>query len=412
MSRLTMRRGPHPGKVFELNADIETIGSGSKNSVVILDNDVSRDHCKLIRVMADYELQDLNSVRGTFVSGQRVRDGWILRPGDLIELGENVTLEYERASIGAELQKVDLPAPTRHSEKPSPDASPSLVMKMGPKAGNVYPLKNPKITIGRDLTNEIVIQDPEISRFHVILKWADTTYQIEDLGSTNGTMVNGNTLPPSTPTPLHANDAVQIATTIELIYTWQPEDVKVDSPKIITPQPKRPTTKQITNKLTTSEQPVADSKPFGISSKRQTSRLGTGLQPGSLVDHVFITYARPEWESIVALMAVNLQDAGLDVWVDQYLIQGGDDWMIAVEQALSECWLLLVVVSPEALESRYVRLAYRYFFNREKPIIPLLYANVEALPLELRNLKTIRYNPQNRDETFKELLAEIQNRTP
>ncbi|MBZ0282905.1 MAG: FHA domain-containing protein [Anaerolineae bacterium] len=411
MSRLIMRRGPQPGKVFELTTDIVTIGGGSKNSVVIMDNDVSRDHCKLIRVMADYEVQDLNSVRGTFVSGQRVRDGWVLKPGDLIELGENVMLEYERASINVELQKVDLPAPTRHSEKPSPDAAPSLVMKVGPKPGNIYPLTDRKVTIGRDLTNDIVIQDPEISRFHLVLKWADTSYQIQELGSTNGTMVNGNVLPPATPTPLHANDAVQIATSIELIYTWQPDDIKIEAPKAVTPPPKRPSPKQ-TTKLTTSEQPVADSKPFGITTKRQTSRLGTGLQPGSLVDHVFITYARPEWESIVALMAVTMQDAGMDVWVDQYLIQGGDDWMVAVEQALSECWLLVVVVSPEALESRYVRLAYRYFFNREKPIIPLLYANVESLPLELRNSKAIRYNPQNPDATFKELMAEIRNRTP
>lgn len=410
MSRLIMRRGPQPGKVFELTSDVVTVGGGSKNNVVILDNDVSRDHCRLIRVMADYELQDLNSVRGTFVSGQRVRSGWVLKPGDLIELGENVTLEYERASIGLELQKAEPPTASRHPEKPSPDTPPSLVMKMGPKAGSIYQLQNPKISIGRDLTNDIVIQDPEISRFHINLKWADTTYQVEDLGSTNGTMVNGNHLPPVTPTPLHANDSIQIATTIELIYTWQPEDISIEPVRPSTPTPKRPVPKQ-TTKLSTSEQPAVENKPFGITTKRQTSRLGTGLEPGSLVDHIFITYARPEWEAVGNMMAA-MQDAGLDVWVDQYLIQGGDDWMVAVEQALSECWLLVVVVSPEALESRYVRLAYRYFFNREKPIIPLIYANVESLPLELRNLKTISYNPQNRDATVKELITEIKNRAP
>jgi hypothetical protein len=98
------------------------------------------------------------------------------------------------------------------------------------------------------------------------------------------------------------------------------------------------------------------------------------------------------------------------VWVDQYLTQGGDDWMLAVEQALSECWLLVVVVSPEALNAHHVRLAYRYFFNREKPVVPLVYTNVEQLPMELSNRKLIRYDSHNRKQTFEELAAEIQQR--
>ena len=85
----------------------------------------------------------------------------------------------------------------------------------------------------------------------------------------------------------------------------------------------------------------------------------------------------------------------------------GDDWMIAVEQALSECKLLVVVVSPEALESRYTRLAYRYFFNREKPIVPVLYAPVDDMPLELKKHPVITYNSADRKKTFDTLIAEV-----
>ncbi|HEX2906965.1 MAG TPA: toll/interleukin-1 receptor domain-containing protein, partial [Phototrophicaceae bacterium] len=141
-----------------------------------------------------------------------------------------------------------------------------------------------------------------------------------------------------------------------------------------------------------------------------TSRLGTGLQPGSLTDHIFIAYARDEWETIVAPLTAILQDAEFSVWVDQYLTQGGDDWMLAVEQALSECWMLIVVVSPAALESRYVKLAYRYFLNREKPIIPLLYAAVDSSPLELSSLKAIRYDKNNRRQSLEELLSLVRQR--
>lgn len=206
---------------------------------------------------------------------------------------------------------------------------------------------------------------------------------------------------PNTSQVLHSNDNLAIATIIELRYTWQPEDVKRETELKSIPAISRPSTKELAQ-LDTNENQILNSR-----SKRQTSKLGTGLQPGALVDHVFITYARPDWQTIVAPMMSLMQDAGIKVWVDQYLIQGGDDWMLAVEQALSECWLLLVVVSPESLDSRYSRLAYRYFFNREKPIVPMLYAGVDELPLELRKYEVVRYNSADRKKTFDDLISEV-----
>lgn len=406
MSRLIMRRGPQPGKVFDLSADIITIGSGSRNTIVILDNDVSREHCRLIRVMADYELQDLNSARGTFVSGQRVGTSWVLKPGMFIELGENVTLEYERSDAKAELDQLDDAPPIHaHSDRPSEDASPFLVMTVGPKPGNVIALRTPQVRIGRDLTNDLAIQDPEISRFHAVLRWSNNTYYLEDLGSTNGTLLNGKVLTAKVPVALRANDVIQVATVVELRFTWQPDDVKIDAANKLT----RPDPRKATRETTQIAIDTSENSPFAAKARRQTSRLGTGLKPGALEDHIFIAYARSEWEAIVVPLSVSLQDANQQIWVDQYLVQGGDDWMIAVEQALAECWLLLVVVSPEALESRYVRLAYRYFRNREKPVIPFLYANTESLPPELAQLKAVRYDPSNREQSFRELLAEIRS---
>jgi pSer/pThr/pTyr-binding forkhead associated (FHA) protein len=404
MTRLIMRRGPQPGKIFELNADVLTIGSGSKNNIVILDNDISREHCRLIRVMADYEVNDLRSNRGTFVNGQRVSSGWLLKPGSIVELGENVTLEYERSAADGDLSRVSTGKPVPRTDKPDSDAPPSLVVITGPNAGLVHPLKTKVVNIGRDLSNDIVVSDPEVSRFHVRLRWAETTFEVEDLGSTNGTLLNGVHLPAETPMLLHANDTLQVATLAEFRYTWQPDDIEVEKDH----KPSRSAAKMGTKEIAQLE--TNESNILGTKSKRKTSQLGTGLQPGALEDHLFIAYAREEWESIVAPLALILQDAGHKVWVDQYLAQGGDDWMLAVEQALSECWLLVVVVSPEALNARHVRLAYRYFFNREKPVIPLLYAKVEDLPLELANRKLIHYDTHNRRKSFEELGAEIQHR--
>jgi hypothetical protein len=86
-----------------------------KNGIVIQDNDVSREHCRLIRVMADYELHDLNSMRGTFVSGQRLKSGWLLKPGNVIELGEFVvagaSADAAKVASGATANGVAATAP-------------------------------------------------------------------------------------------------------------------------------------------------------------------------------------------------------------------------------------------------------------------------------------------------------------
>lgn len=400
MARLIMRRGPRPGQVFELTRDIVTIGSGTKNDIVILDNDVSREHCRLVRVLTDYELEDLRSGRGTFVSGQRVTAGWVLRPGSFVELGENITLEYDRGGDTG-LNAPVTAQPVFSADGPDTNLHPFLVMTVGMTPGRVYPLKSKTVRIGRDLTNDIVLQDPEVSRFHIVLNWTERGYQLEDLNSTNGTRLNGEAVTVSQAQLLRADDTIQLATMAEFRYTWQPNDLPVASAASTPPSGQRAPAIRDTNEINI----------LGTKHKKQTtSRLGTGLQPGSLVDHLFMTYAREDWEAIVAPMMAILQDSGLKVWADQYLNQGGDDWMLAVEQALSECWLLVVVVSPAALESRYVRLAYRYFFNREKPIIPILYTSVDNLPLELANLKAIRYDRQNRRRSFSELVDAIQQR--
>ena len=80
MAHMTMRRGPEPGRIYELKGDRIKIGRGRRNHIIIHDNEVSREHCELTLVGDDYELRDLGSSNGTFVNGQRVgEDGWLLK---------------------------------------------------------------------------------------------------------------------------------------------------------------------------------------------------------------------------------------------------------------------------------------------------------------------------------------------
>ena len=98
--RLVVRRGPQPNQQYELNRDTMTIGRDITNDIVINDPEVSRHHCRLVSTPGGYTIEDLRSTNGTFVNRQRISAPYQLNSGDLVGMGETVTLAYE--VIGAE----------------------------------------------------------------------------------------------------------------------------------------------------------------------------------------------------------------------------------------------------------------------------------------------------------------------
>lgn len=93
--RLIVRRGPQPNQIYELNKDIISLGRDITNDIVINDPEVSRHHCRLTRGGGGYTIEDLGSTNGTFINGQRLTGARPLVGGDMVGLGETVTLGYE-----------------------------------------------------------------------------------------------------------------------------------------------------------------------------------------------------------------------------------------------------------------------------------------------------------------------------
>lgn len=91
-----------------------------------------------------------------------------------------------------------------------------LVMRSGPTPGAVFPLEGDQLMIGRDSSNGVAISDAEVSRRHARLTFQGGKYVIEDLGSTNGTFINGQRL--SGPHVLKAGDVVAFGEQIVLMY--------------------------------------------------------------------------------------------------------------------------------------------------------------------------------------------------
>ncbi len=81
---------------------------------------------------------------------------------------------------------------------------------------SVIPLGEDALVIGRDASADVVIDHPRISRHHVRVEPADDGYQLTDLGSSNGTSVNGKRIAGSV--PLEPDDRIDLAGGASFVY--------------------------------------------------------------------------------------------------------------------------------------------------------------------------------------------------
>lgn len=91
-----------------------------------------------------------------------------------------------------------------------------LIMQSGTSMGTEYPLEKTELILGRDMGNDLVINDPEVSRRHLRLVLEGIAYRIEDLGSTNGTFIHGQRL--SAPVILKPGDIITLGEKVVMRY--------------------------------------------------------------------------------------------------------------------------------------------------------------------------------------------------
>lgn len=86
------------------------------------------------------------------------------------------------------------------------------------RPGSILHLKS-GAQLGADPDNDIVLSDPYVSGHHARLSWDGSAWWVEDLGSANGTSVDGRPCPPHVPQPLPAGARLSLGDTVLELLT-------------------------------------------------------------------------------------------------------------------------------------------------------------------------------------------------
>ena len=388
-AQLIMRRGPEVGRIFLCISESVMIGRGVRNQIIIDDNEVSREHCRLVRSSNGYELCDLSSRNGTFINGHRISDCWPLKSSDIIELGDSITLEVQLSE-------------TDPLVSPKDDDQPVylVVIIEGQTNRSVYPLQGECVQIGRGTMNDIILLEPEVSRQHLRFDWDGAGYAVKDMGSTNGAKVNDVELIDSK--SLKSGDILRIGQTIRLVYTNNPDSFSTSDMK--------------TSHLTKGDSSNAGGKPTteGLS-PLTSSGLPIRAEPasdivpvaGDLSEHLFCLYHRDDWQQHVAMLVNRLMDNNIKIWVDQHLPMNSEDWRVGIDKASTECWGLVVIYSPKATQSPHVQRLIRHFSNRDKPIFFCVTSQTITLPVATKSGNRIMLSESLPELSIQQLVRTI-----
>jgi pSer/pThr/pTyr-binding forkhead associated (FHA) protein len=279
------------GREYQVIGAALTLGRDAKADVVITGGQLSRRHAEIVATPRGYMLVDY-SANGTWVNGERVQNQRLLARADIIRMGEEEFRFYADLAPAAPpppqaaappapsppAPATTLPPPAPLPIPPGPPAAPhsaaqlvntgfvqspiapaghglppapahppvaaapapaparaagptslaKFVVRSGPQKGERLLVKVPIVNIGRADYNDLVLSDESVSGQHAKLTRREGIWILVDLGSTNGTMVDGERI--AEDTPLAPGCFVRFGD-VQLVFEPTDDDADVNAPK-------------------------------------------------------------------------------------------------------------------------------------------------------------------------------------
>jgi hypothetical protein len=194
-----------------------------------------------------------------------------------------------------------------------------------------YSLGDAPINIGRSAQNTIVLSESVVSRFHSRIEEREGQTILTDLNSMWGTYVNGKRIQGE-----HAlihGDMFTIGSS-----QWQ-FFAESTSPVVAKPEPKD--------------------------------------------GYAFISYARID-SKIIDTLILRLKKSGYRVWVDRAGIAGGEHWRQEIVDAIENCTVFILALSPHSVRSENVRKEVDLADSAQRPILPIELQPIADLPAKLK----------------------------
>lgn len=236
------------GREYQVGAAL-VIGRDASADVVVPGNEVSRRHAQIVATEQGFVLVD-TSTNGSFVNGHRIEGSCVLQRADVIRIGADEFRFYAEATP---VPSAPAPEPVKAAEPAAPAAAPppapepqaaapgeaptgaqqrlfntmfgvggvpeggrppsgpvtpisvvdapiaSLLVRSGSLKGKRLTVRTPVVNIGRADYNDLVIPEPSVSASHAKLQRREGIWVLSDLGSTNGTFVDGERVTEETP---------------------------------------------------------------------------------------------------------------------------------------------------------------------------------------------------------------------
>jgi pSer/pThr/pTyr-binding forkhead associated (FHA) protein len=184
-----------------------TIGRDADRQMVLPSASVSRRHARVLIQDGRPCVIDDGSSNGVIVDGVRIGAPTAIGPASQVDLAEfRLTVEPLTQTQGV----APLPPPNRTQAAPAPvrvgptlmpaplggpapavAADIKLVGESGVYRGREFPIGFGTLSVGRSTDNDLVFDDPSLSRKHARIIRDGARLEVEDLGSSNGTFVNG-----------------------------------------------------------------------------------------------------------------------------------------------------------------------------------------------------------------------------
>ncbi len=177
MAKLIIVSGDAQGQQFDLDQEVMVVGRDPQCQVVLESPEVSRRHAELRQGPEGIVVKDLGSTNGTLVGGREIDEKLLAHGDEIVFGGVKVRLHAPSAAGAREPARAAGPVP--------PDA------RLVGADGRSIRLGNHLILVGREPGCDLVINLESVSARHAELRATPQGVLVKDLGSTNGTFVNG-----------------------------------------------------------------------------------------------------------------------------------------------------------------------------------------------------------------------------